>query len=230
MNATFYDALYAFKDYRAEAARLREIIAQRGSGAPRTLLDVACGTGQHIAQLRESFSCTGLDLDPEMLALARQRNPGVPFEAGDLAAFDLGRRFDVVTCLFGSIGYARTVERLERAVQCMADHLAPGGLLLLEPWLDAESFRPGTVHASLVEGDGFKVTRMLVGHREDEVSRLEMHYLVAQGERIEHEVEQHLLGLFTTKQYRGALEAAGLQVAFEPEGLSDRGLYVGRAG
>ena len=54
-SAALYDALYAtFKDYQTETARLRELIAERVPDA-RTLLDVACGTGVHLALLRQHF-------------------------------------------------------------------------------------------------------------------------------------------------------------------------------
>ena len=52
-----------------------------------------------------------------------------------MTAFDLGCRFDVVTCLFSSIGYVGTVERLDQAIATMAAHLEPGGTLIVEPWL-----------------------------------------------------------------------------------------------
>jgi dTDP-3-amino-3,4,6-trideoxy-alpha-D-glucopyranose N,N-dimethyltransferase len=41
--ARLYDAIYSFKDYPAESARLHELIQERRPGA-RTLLNVACGT------------------------------------------------------------------------------------------------------------------------------------------------------------------------------------------
>ena len=56
-------------------------------------------------------------------------------EVADMTSFDLGRRFDVVTCLFSSIGYVGTAERLDQAIATMAAHLEPGGTLIVEPWL-----------------------------------------------------------------------------------------------
>ena len=73
-SAAFYDALYSWKDYPAEAARLRELIARHTDGT--RLLDVACGTGKHLEQLQRWYEVEGLDLDPGLLDLARQRCPG----------------------------------------------------------------------------------------------------------------------------------------------------------
>src|SRR5690606_13837529 len=91
-SARFYDLLYAQKDYRMAAAKLRDLIGREAPKAA-TLLDVGCGTGQHLAHLREHYSVEGLDLDSGLLAVARERLPGVPLHKADMAAFDLGRRF-----------------------------------------------------------------------------------------------------------------------------------------
>jgi ubiquinone/menaquinone biosynthesis C-methylase UbiE len=55
-SAAFYVALYAWKDYAQEAARLRELIAVHKRTNGSTLLDVACGTGQHLLFLHADFA------------------------------------------------------------------------------------------------------------------------------------------------------------------------------
>jgi ubiquinone/menaquinone biosynthesis C-methylase UbiE len=71
-SAELYDAFYAFKDYAGEAEKLDALIRLRVPGA-RTLLDVACGTGKHLAELASRYEVEGLDLDPSLLAVARER-------------------------------------------------------------------------------------------------------------------------------------------------------------
>jgi SAM-dependent methyltransferase len=225
-TARFYDLIYGFKDYEAEVARIDALIRERTPGA-RTLLDVACGTGKHVELLRgRGYACEGLDLDQELLAIARERNPGVPFHHGEMAAFALGRTFDVVTCLFSSIGYARTVENLNRTVAAMASHLAPGGTLIVEPWFTPDAFLPGHIGALLVEGKELTIARVNTASVEGRLSILPFHYLIATPDRVEHLEERHEVGLFTAEEYLGAFEAAGLEPSFDPEGLMGRGLYV----
>jgi SAM-dependent methyltransferase len=103
-SAEYYDKLYAKKDYEGEAARLAALIRERHPSA-RTLLDVACGTGRHLAFLKREFEAEGLDASRRILALARAANPDLRFRVGDMRRFRLGERFDVVACLFSSIGY-----------------------------------------------------------------------------------------------------------------------------
>ena len=90
-SARFYDAIYAFLDYEGAAAALHAMIQERVPGAT-TLLDVGCGTGLHLHHLTPHYTAEGLDLDPNMLEIARARCPGVPFHEADMIDFDLGGR------------------------------------------------------------------------------------------------------------------------------------------
>ena len=162
-----------------------------------------------------------------MLAVARQRCPGVRFHQGDMASFDLERQFDAILCLFSAIGYVRTVDRLDRAVQTMARHLVPGGVLVVEPWLSPDQYRPGRVHATFVDEPALKIARMNASRVEGRVSVLDFHYLVGRPDGVESFAERHELGLFTGEQYLASFQSAGLETTHDPIGLSDRGLYVG---
>ncbi len=141
-SARVYDALCSHKNYGEASATLCEIVDRLAPGAS-ALLDVGCGTGRHLSHLRERFSVEGVDVSPEMLEIAEARCPGVPLHEGSLAEFSLGRRFDVVTCLFGSIAYAADEASLRRAVHRMVDHLQAGGLLIVEPWVMPDRFISG---------------------------------------------------------------------------------------
>jgi SAM-dependent methyltransferase len=138
-SARYYDAIYGFKDYAAEAAAVSaRIRAHRPEAA--TLLDVACGTGAHLAHFAREYRVEGIDLSQEQLAIARARLPGIELHQGDMTTFDLGKTFDAVTCMFSSIGYIGTLDGLDAAIGRMAAHLAPGGVLVVEPWLLPDAF------------------------------------------------------------------------------------------
>lgn len=226
-SARFYDAIYSFKDYKQESLKLHKLITQHKRSEGATLLDVACGTGAHLAYLRESFDVQGLDLDAELLAIARERLPEIPFHHADMVDFDQGRQFDVVVCLFSAIGYVKTVPRLQQAAASMARHLKPGGVLIVEPWLLPEFFQDGTLHAQFVNEPDLKIARISQSRAENGVSIMDFHYLVGTLDGVEHFVEVHELGLFTDEQYQEALTATGLTVSKDFPGLMNRGLYIG---
>lgn len=229
IEARYYDKLYGFKNYRAEADKLIDLIAARQRTPGKRLLDAACGTGGHIEFLCNHFDVQGLDFSAEMLAVARQRFPALRFWQADMADFELGDRFDVITCLFSAIGYTRTLERMAQAVACLGRHLLPGGLLIIEPWFAPEAFQAGTVHTLLIDEPQLKIARLNTSLVEGRVSVMDFHYLVATPSGTEHFVERHELGLFTPGQMRAAFEQADLQVEYDPVGLTGRGLYLGRA-
>lgn len=227
-SARLYDAVYAsIRDYPREAAELDRLIQERCPGA-RTLLDIACGTGAHLEHLA-GYEAEGLDLDPEMLAVARERLPKVAFHEGDMVDFDLGKRFDAVVCMFSSVGYVRSEERLRSAIAAMAHHLEPGGVLVVEPWLSPEVWVDRHVGAVFVDEPELKIARMNVGQREGDVSIFEFEYLVGTPNGLERFNERHELGLFTVEQYLEAFRAAGLEADHDPEGPMGRGLYIGSA-
>jgi len=226
-SARFYDAIYSFKDYVAEAGWLRYLLTEHGHPDGR-LLDVACGTGAHLAYLREHYQVEGLDIDWGMLEVARQKLPDITFHEGDMLDFNLGRRFDIVVCLFSAIGYMRTAEQLKRAVANMARHLEPGGLLAIEPWFSPSQWMPGKVHALLVDEADLKVARMNLSEAPvDGLSVLDFHYLVGDASGVRYVTERHELGLFEDQEYRRAFDLAGLIHGFDAEGPSGRGLYFG---
>jgi SAM-dependent methyltransferase len=228
-SAHLYDLFYEKglgKDYAAGA----DDLVARLPGA-RTLLDVACGTGLHLGLLRDRFdSVAGIDLEPGMVEIARGRLPGVDIELADMVDFDLGRRFDAVICMFSSIGYVRTEERLRRAIAAMAAHLEPGGTLLIEPWLQREVIRPGWVTVTQAEDGGVTAVRMSHMVIDGDESVLSFDYLVGTPSGVEHLRETHVLGLFTWDQYRDAFERAGLATTVQTEGgPMGRGLLTGRS-
>src|SRR5579872_478591 len=189
----YYDAIYTWKDYAQEATQVKRLIAAHKRSDGNTLLDVACGTGGHVPYLRDDFAYQGLDLDLEMLALARRRFPGVPFHQGDMVDFVPERQFDVVTCLFSSIANVKTEPRLRQAITNLAGHLRPGGVLLVGAFLTPEEWIPGHPHALFVDQPDLKLARLNVSGVAEagNVAILDFHYLVATPDGIEQFTEHH---------------------------------------
>jgi ubiquinone/menaquinone biosynthesis C-methylase UbiE len=228
-SAKFYNALYGSmgKDYVTEAQKVHEIIQEHKRALGNTLLEVACGTGIHASILRENYQVEGLDLDHEMLAVASQTYPDIPFHQADMVDFDLGKQFDAITCLFSSIGYVKTKKRLNKAIQTMTKHLLPGGVLIVEPWFTPDQWQTGRVGALFVDQPELKISRMSLGGVKGRLSILYFHYMVGTPLGINTFKERHELGLFTHEEYLEAFQKTGLEITHDSEGLDGRGLYIG---
>ena len=228
-STAFYDLLHELqgKDYQAEAATIEALVRAHKRSDGTTLLDVACGTGVHLHYLKKAFEVEGLDRSAEMLALARERVPEVVLHLGDMADFDVGRRFDVVTCMFSSIAYVQTVEKLQATVRNFAHHLKPGGVLILEPWYPPEQYTPDTIHFRHVDRPETKLARVNLTRLEAGLSVVYFHYLVADRGRVEYFWERHALGLFSHEDYVEAFRSGNLTLVQVNSGPAGRGLYVG---
>jgi SAM-dependent methyltransferase len=228
--ARYYDDIYAAngKDYQAEADIVHKFIRQYKKSQGNTLLDVGCGTGVHANLLCRHYRVEGLDIDINMLAVARSNFPGVRFQQGDMVDFKLNRKFDVIVCLFSAVGYVKTKSRLQKAMKTMSQHLFPGGVLLVEPWFAPEEWHPGRVFVTQVDKGDLKIVRMSYGSQRGKVSIIEFQYLIGTPRGMKHDVEILELGLFTKQEYLDAFRPAGLNVIHNAKGLDGRGLYVGQ--
>jgi SAM-dependent methyltransferase len=227
-TARYYDRIYAFKNYAGEADRIDEIVKDELGDTRGPLLDVACGTGRHLELLQSSFHVEGLDLSPELLAVARERLPDVRLHCADMRSFAIPSCFDVITCLFSSIGYMTALDDLERAIRTMVRHLTPEGLLILEPWFTPDQWMPNTVHAMLVDEPELKIARVSTSLVDGRTSIFDLHHLIGTPEGTSHVVEHHELGLYTVDEMTAAFEAVDLSVRYDVEGLTGRGLYIAR--
>lgn len=119
-------------------ARLLDAMAARGS----RILDAGCGTGRVGGYLAaRGHAVVGVDLDAELIEVARADHPGSRWEAGNLAALDLrgedGERleFDLAVCAGNVLTFLAASER-RPALAALAAHLAEDGRLVVGFGLD----------------------------------------------------------------------------------------------
>jgi len=229
-SAELYDLIYSkFKDYAAESAQLAAVI-RRAHPAARTVLDVACGTAEHARHLAEEhgFDVDGIDLDPAFVAIARHKLSRGSVYEGDMVSFSIPSTYDVVQCLFSSIGYVLTLDNVRRTLERFRSHLAPRGIVLVEPWFAPDVMQAGRVSINTAESDGVRVARMSHTEVEGRVSRIQFEYLIGRPVGIEHATETHELGLFTIEEMLECFHRAGMHAIHDPIGLDGRGLFLAR--
>ncbi len=109
---------------------------------PASVLDAGCGTGRVAVELdRRGMNVVGVDLDPQMLAVARAKAPHIAWIQADLVDVTVDETVGVEAsgggrCKFDAVVMAGNVmvfvvPGTERAVVAnMARHLRPGGCLI----------------------------------------------------------------------------------------------------
>lgn len=129
-NPELYE--HQFPDPGHVAARFVDDVVTRFDGS-RDLLDVGCGTGRDAGWLsRHGYRVSGVDSSENMLAHVRQHHPLVDVALADMRGFDLGRTFDVITCLDSAMLYCHTNADLDAFLARCRAHLRPGGLFVAE--------------------------------------------------------------------------------------------------
>lgn len=94
---------------------------------PRNVLDAGCGTGRVAIELYgRGIDVVGVDLDVDMLAVARAKAPDLAWVHADLSRLELLGRFDVVV-MAGNVIHFVEPERRADAVASCARHLTSGG-------------------------------------------------------------------------------------------------------
>jgi SAM-dependent methyltransferase len=134
--AEFYDSTLVYQ----ERKDIEFYVAEgRASGGP--VLELGCGTGRVLLPTaRGGVSITGLDESQNMLERCRVKLAVEPeavrhraiLVRGDLADFDLGRHFALITLPFRPIQHLLTVEQQLGCLGAVRRHLAPGGRLIFD--------------------------------------------------------------------------------------------------
>lgn len=126
--AARYDLITVVLSYGQDRRWKRRLVGMAAPAEGVHALDVACGTGDIALQMAgRGARVTGLDLTPEMLALARRKGPVTNWVNGDIMALPFGdEQFDVVTAGYG----LRNVPELRPALSEIRRVLKPGGVFL----------------------------------------------------------------------------------------------------
>jgi SAM-dependent methyltransferase len=94
---------------------------------------MGCGRGRHVrCFVGAGAKVTGIDLSPESINEARELVPEADLRVHDMRYPMAENEFDLVVCLFTSLGYSPRREDDQLAMDAAATALKPGGLFVLD--------------------------------------------------------------------------------------------------
>lgn len=225
----YYDRLYSYRDYLDEAVRLQNLIIKHSLKEPKTILDVACGTGLHLKHLSDDYSCTGVDISKDMLKIARKNAKGITFKQSNMKLMNLKKEFDVIICLFSSIGYLKNIANLGKTLKNFSNHLTKGGIILIEPSCAKSFYLSGKPSVTVYDEKDAKITRINISKTKQNSATLSMYIVIAEkGKDPKYHIDNHKLGLFGIKDTLKSMRTAGFKSKYLTNGLmSGRELLIG---
>jgi SAM-dependent methyltransferase len=139
----------------------------------RSVLDVCCGSGRHLAALSAlGYQVTGVERDPAVALAARESAPAARIVEGDAnrLADLVDGRFGGVVCLWQSFGYGTTSENVA-LLGAMAALLEPGGRLVLDVY--NRTFFETRTGTRTIERDGRSILEHTELHGDRHTTRLD---------------------------------------------------------
>ncbi|MCK5560639.1 MAG: class I SAM-dependent methyltransferase [Thermoplasmata archaeon] len=207
--AKYYDKIYADKDYKSEAEFIKWLVKTHKRNKGNKLLDVACGTGNHISFLHDDFTITGVDVNPEMLKIAKKKVKSAKFIKGDMTKLELGDTFDVIICMFATIAYNLTYDELEDTIKIFYRHLQPGGVVVFDLHIHEDYFLGGQVWVNTVVEKDLQLARISPSPEKKEVLDLNLIFLIKEKGKVDFEIDQHQIGLFNTAGIKKIMNKVG---------------------
>lgn len=199
--------------YEEEAGYFVKVLQENAQSEMKTLLHLGCGAGGYDFILKRFFQVTGVDISPEMLAIARQTNPEVTYVQGDMRDIQLSACFDVAI-VPDAIDYMVTLPELKSAIAVANRHLKPGGLLAIVGKTREEFWDNNFCYSGKndeVEITIFENNYIVPDYPSNSYEATLIYLIRQQGEQTIH-CDRHLLGLFGESDWLSAFQEAGLTV------------------
>lgn len=222
----WYRLLDPHEDHLNEATSYKNNFLRLDLPANPTLLDLGAGAGNNSYYFTDRFTCTLVDLSPEMSELSREIVPQCERILGDMRSVRLDRTFDAVL-VHDAIMYMASEADLRAAVQTAFLHTRPGGGALFAPDCTRDTFRDHTEFFEADNGD-----RSMRGIEwswdpdpNDDATVSEYSFLLRHGTEVKAVHDRHVEGVFSRKKWFEILEGVGYRVELVSRPLDEEGEF-----
>ena len=189
-----YDFVYSWKPYKKEAEFLHAYLSSHWSPG-KSLIELACGTGRYIEHLSEKWSCIGVDLCAESLAIAKRRSSSSIFVQADMKDVSLSKTYDVAMCLFGGVSYIDATY-LSKTFSKWYQLLNEGGILIIEPWREESAIHFDQPFLQSYHSSNFRLSRVVTPQKAEGTCVLDFHFLLATaGHKVQRFQQKEVLHL-----------------------------------
>ena len=210
--AASYDRLTNDVDYEATVAFYEEILKREGL-RPRTVVDMACGTGSVSEILaRKGYEVTGVDLSEEMLTEAMMKTMDMEnhpmFSCQNLRDLRLPKAVDMAVCALDSLDYITDPADCEAAIRRAYKVLNPGGIFIFDV-NTPEKLRAMDGQMFIDEDDDVFCVWRGEFDEETNICSYGMDLFQREGEKWVRSFEEHQEYAYSQDQLMGYLKKAG---------------------
>ena len=210
--AASYDRLTNDVDYEATVEFYMEILRREGV-KPRSVVDLACGTGSVTAILaRMGYPVLGIDMSEEMLTEAAMKtmdlDPMPRFVCQKLQELKLPRAVDMAVCALDSLDYITEPDDCKEAIRRAYKALNPGGIFIFDV-NTPEKLRAMDGQVFLDEDDDVYCVWRGEFDEETNICTYWMDLFQRQGKVWNRSYEEHREYAYSEEQLRGYLKDAG---------------------
>ena len=210
--AASYDRLTNDVDYEATVEFYMQILEREGV-KPRTVVDLACGTGSVTEILaRKGYSVLGVDMSEEMLTVAAMKtqdiDPSPMFSCQLLQELKLPRAVDMAVCALDSLDYILNPEDCKEAIRRAYKALNPGGIFIFDV-NTPEKLRAMDGQVFLDEDDDVYCVWRGEFDEETNICSYGMDLFQRKGEIWRRSFEEHCEYAYSQEQLAGYLKDAG---------------------
>lgn len=201
----------AHTEYADYSHYITGLIRQHAEKPATTLLDIGCGGGKNVLNLKKDFEVTGLDISPAMLGQAAALNPECRFIRDDMRSFSIDQQFDAVL-MDDAISHMNCLADFKAAFRAAYEHLSPGGVLVVTPDVTLETFEQNKTVTFTAQRDDLEVVfveNVYDPDPADEQYDATILYLIRQQGRLRIETDHWKLGIFPLEIWRRTLIETG---------------------
>jgi ubiquinone/menaquinone biosynthesis C-methylase UbiE len=209
--ARYYDRIYEKIDLQIEADFIKWAVAQHKTTKGNKLLDIACGTGRHAQLLKDGFDVFGVDINPEMLKIAREKLPEINLVQGNMKELNLDKKFDVAICMFSAMNYNTTIDEFKGTLINFHNHLNEGGVLIFDYGINQENWIEGLVSVDTVVDNDLKLARICQSHLEDGIFQANFVFLIKEDGKLDFDIDEHKLGVLGIEEVLNSMAEAGFK-------------------
>jgi len=139
--AEIFDIIYKRKNYKSECDFLERVFKRYSQRRRiREILDIACGTGDHIICLAErGFDVSAQDISSDMLRIAKRKCYNKNLKISFMGRFPMQQfkhknKFDAVIAMFSSIDYVLKLKEVKQVFINIRNCLRKKGLIVFDFW------------------------------------------------------------------------------------------------